>query len=647
MAGQPTASQLAAKVPPIRGWLLVLAMGMVGGPLLTALYIALWAFLGEGQVVLLLLALFAFQVYVARAFFRRSTAAPGLVIVLLLLPVIVNIACGGKFEDTVYSSIWAGMWIPYLWLSKRVKTTFIVGRTARTVVSPPQSSELPPAPHAGKPVAPATLRLNNAVMVFDPWTEPRPAPVQDHTSAPSLAGMQATVRAGSTPRLRHLVLFPVLIFGVFLAATVVAVKLRAPAANATIAVPLPATSVAASDREATASDYIKRGDAAFHKRKREEAINHYTEAIRLDPGNADAFRKRGRAFHYSARVRDPVTAEKEYDRAVADYDQAIRLNPNDAYSYDLRGDAWAGRKKYDRAIADYDRAIQLDAENAHYYIDRGNAWAENKEFDRAIRDFDHAVRLDPDYPYAYSSRADVRIEKKDYDGAIADLTEAVRLAGPEEREFLGFESSLASAYHKRGKDRLFNVNRGVRGPEDFKDANRKAIDDYNEAIRLYPNEAEYFISRGDARSFLGDYDSAIQDFDKAIRIDPNGYSAYSGRGSAWVGQCNYDKAIRDFNEALRLGANDPVLNALLYSARGGVWAAKKNYDRAIADYDLAIRLAPNSIADFYASRGDAWLAKRNYDQAIRDYDQAVRLDPIMAQRVDQNRRIAWSRRMAK
>jgi len=56
-------------------------------------------------------------------------------------------------------------------------------------------------------------------------------------------------------------------------------------------------------------------------------IAAYTEAIRLEPNNADAYF--GRAVSHEER--------NELDLAVADYDQAIRLNPNYASAYNNRG----------------------------------------------------------------------------------------------------------------------------------------------------------------------------------------------------------------------------------------------------------------------------------------------------------------------
>ena len=59
-----------------------------------------------------------------------------------------------------------------------------------------------------------------------------------------------------------------------------------------------------------------------------------------------------------------------------------------------------------------------------------------------------------------------------------------------------------------------------------------AIDDFDEGIRLNPDFAGGFRSRGDARLSDGDLKGAIADFREAIRLDPEDAGAFYGRGVA-------------------------------------------------------------------------------------------------------------------
>jgi Flp pilus assembly protein TadD len=49
----------------------------------------------------------------------------------------------------------------------------------------------------------------------------------------------------------------------------------------------------------------------------------------------------------------------------------------------------------------------------------------------------------------------------------------------------------------------------------------KAIEAFNKAIRLDPNDARPWSGKGDALNKLGRYDESVDAYDEAIRLDPN------------------------------------------------------------------------------------------------------------------------------
>lgn len=50
---------------------------------------------------------------------------------------------------------------------------------------------------------------------------------------------------------------------------------------------------------------------------------------------------------------------------------------------------------------------------------------------------------------------------------------------------------------------------------------KKTISVFDKAIVVFPNEAIWYDSRGLAKFFLGDYESAVADFDKTLELDPD------------------------------------------------------------------------------------------------------------------------------
>ncbi|MEA5532191.1 tetratricopeptide repeat protein, partial [Dolichospermum sp. UHCC 0684] len=53
-----------------------------------------------------------------------------------------------------------------------------------------------------------------------------------------------------------------------------------------------------------------------------------------------------------------------------------------------------------------------------------------------------------------------------------------------------------------------------------------AVEDYNQALRLNPNQGEAYYNRGLARKILGDLEGAIEDYNQALRLNPNQGEAY-------------------------------------------------------------------------------------------------------------------------
>jgi tetratricopeptide (TPR) repeat protein len=108
------------------------------------------------------------------------------------------------------------------------------------------------------------------------------------------------------------------------------------------------------------------------------------------------------------------------------------------------------------------------------------------------------------------------------------------------------------------------------------------------------------IKEGGAAHSAGSFDKAIANFSEAIRLRPDDASAFNSRGNAYESKGDHDRAIADYTESIRLNPK----NALAFNNRGIAYAHKGNYFRAIADYNEAIRLNPNYAVAF-CNRGIA------------------------------------------
>ncbi|MEP7285484.1 MAG: tetratricopeptide repeat protein, partial [Chloroflexota bacterium] len=171
-----------------------------------------------------------------------------------------------------------------------------------------------------------------------------------------------------------------------------------------------------TDKQLTAQEYFERGLSKKENKDWDGAIADYTEALRLDPQNAETYARRGGARN----------GKGDLDGGLADCNESLRLAPQNATAYNNRGNVQSDKGNLDGAIADYTEAIHLDPQYANAYNNRGYARKAKGDLDGALADFTEALRVDPQNAVAYYNWGLARYAKGDLDGAIADFTEAIR-----------------------------------------------------------------------------------------------------------------------------------------------------------------------------------------------------------------------------
>lgn len=182
------------------------------------------------------------------------------------------------------------------------------------------------------------------------------------------------------------------------------------------------------------------GDALAGQGANNMALARYTEAIKLDPGNAAARFRRGLVF-----LRDGKAA-----LAAHDFSRAIELGgePAALAEYHLnRGRALAAQDKLQDALQDYGAAAALDPANSTTWLELGrvhdklaaaSADASDKSIHTtaAINAYSRAIELDAQFAEAYFNRGAAFERGRERKRAIADFVRVLALpsAGPELKE---------------------------------------------------------------------------------------------------------------------------------------------------------------------------------------------------------------------
>jgi tetratricopeptide (TPR) repeat protein len=244
-----------------------------------------------------------------------------------------------------------------------------------------------------------------------------------------------------------------------------------------------------------------------------------------------------------------MAKRNNFEGAIRAYEDAIRLEPGNIEAYYSRGFAKYEVKDYEGAIEDLtyleDFKGKIAKDNFKYIFNtRGNANYFLGNNEAALKDHNAAISVDPKFTAAYGNRGNVKMLLGDTPGAIADYSFAISI--------------------KPGDFAAYN-NRGV-AKSDLKDY-LGAMTGINKAIRYNKDYEDAYNNRGLVKLRIKDYEGAIRDLDKAIALADNFTFAYNNRGDAKHQLNETAGACEDWAKAIELGSEEAKVSWEKYCKR--------------------------------------------------------------------------------
>jgi len=114
--------------------------------------------------------------------------------------------------------------------------------------------------------------------------------------------------------------------------------------------------------QTTADEWFKKAAEYFDKGDFNNAITAYSESIKRDSTNLNAYFVRGFAYFQV----------KNYDAAIADFDTVIKRATDFPDAYICRGDAYGAKGLYHKAIADYRTGFGKGYDPSGFIVDKTN-----------------------------------------------------------------------------------------------------------------------------------------------------------------------------------------------------------------------------------------------------------------------------------
>jgi hypothetical protein len=149
-----------------------------------------------------------------------------------------------------------------------------------------------------------------------------------------------------------------------------------------------------------------------------------------------------------------------------------------------------------------------------------------------------------------------------------------------------------------------------------------AIAEYDEVLRLEPENPFALYQRGYCRYARRDFDQALVDFLLAMRVGPNLLDEYSRYICNVVREVDLDAAAEGVLHEY------PLFSLTIHCSRAERYHATAQFDKAILAYNEALRLCGGPTGDQDTGylrylRGNSYLGKGDFAAAIADYDAAL------------------------
>ena len=228
----------------------------------------------------------------------------------------------------------------------------------------------------------------------------------------------------------------------------------------------------------------------------------------------------------------------DFAAALEEIEKAVGVVPDDTSVLFNKSIVCSQLGRYDESLQCLAKIVEIDSSDVKAQEERLKLLAKTGKYVEAYAFSTDVLKDHPTNSVVLNVRAGIYWEWGEYKNALADMDECLKYS---DRHLLG------EYYRNRG---------GVLRKLNLYD---RAIYDFVVALEINPRAVEAVRDMGRTYMDMGEDAIALEYFDKAILIDPNDGMTYWGRGTAYAHLGNHSQALVDFERAIELGENNPAL----------------------------------------------------------------------------------------
>lgn len=299
----------------------------------------------------------------------------------------------------------------------------------------------------------------------------------------------------------------------------------------------------------------------------------------------------------------PVVAQSSRNKIVTEvlnvYNDELRTDPGNYNVLFRRAHLFYGQNQYNQSLADISKAIPLIPRSdsdllCQAYTLRANIYLMTDENEAALADLDEACKLDPTSYALLYQKANTEYILGKYTDAKEDYKRLQR-------------------FRNRSLESLVGLARVA-----VKENNLGLANEYvDEAVALYPSEAEAYIRRASVRRLLGNMTGAVDDLILALAVDKNSTHAISEIVN--ISHVDYNAVISALSSAI---SQAPEVGIYIY-IRASIEQAHYHYLQAAADFNEIIDRNLYNYHGIHASLAECYYGLARFEKALEEINYAI------------------------
>lgn len=245
-----------------------------------------------------------------------------------------------------------------------------------------------------------------------------------------------------------------------------------------------------------------------------------------------------------------------------------------------------------------------EAFSVMFYKSSGEMFERFNDYNKAAKIYKKAIDKTQREELFYHKLADICIRRNNMDTAVDCYKKALE-ANPNNRDVLVKLATVTQTFF----------------PENIDDA----IEYYNKLLEMEENNAQIYYELGHLYLKKTDKVHAIVAFKLALEKDCDNPFYNNSLAYAFVQAELYDEAIEYYQKAIKLNP-DKEWTSIVCQALGSIYyQVKGNTEAAIASFQAGIILDPEN-SEIFLSLGDAYMAENDLDNAIRAYCESINVN---------------------